>query len=144
MLGGGEKHDEDFQCSSSYRRGGVVAVAAAATHRVLPPLPPTPNSVTGPCAVSSADPSAGGDTPADAEIPVSSANRGAATVLAEEFSSRLRLDDIGDDDGDDTDENGGDEHDGNAAASPAGSFASGFGDDAERVLESLTVRSKEK
>ena len=56
---------------------------------------------------------------------------GPATALAGELSLRLRLDET-----DDEEENAPE------TISPSGSFASDFGDDAERVLESLTVSGK--
>jgi len=107
-----------------------------------PPLPPTPDSVTGPSTQAAAGfgsdaPSAGTPTAPPSSSEQHGGRRGGpATALAEELSARLRLDDESGDSG---------EEDEPAVASPARSFASDFGDEAERVLESLTVsRDTEK
>ena len=119
---------------------GCSTDAAAAS--ILPrPLPPTPDSVTGPSTqaaseLSGAAPSAGTPT----APPSPGQRRGPATALAEELSSRLRLDD-GESDDDDDDDREGEEME-PAMASPSGSFASDFGDEADRVLESITVSGK--
>ena len=99
------------------------------------PLPPTPDSVTGPATQAagfSAAPSAGPPTasPSSQQQQQQQGRRGPATALAEELSSRLRLDDDESDEEDQMEP---------ALASPAGSFASDFGDEAERVLDSITV-----
>ena len=107
-----------------------------------PPLPPTPDSVTGPSTHAAAGfgsdaPSAGTPTAPPSSSEQHGGRRGGpATALAEELSARLRLDDESGD---------GSEEDEPAVASPARSFASDFGDEAERVLESLTVsKGREK